>query len=528
MMERAERTLVAWCPDWPVIAAGVALDQPAIVVHANRVACSPAARAEGVVEGLRRRRDAQGRCPQAELLAHDPARGARAYEPAVAALDVLCPQVEITRPGSCWPPPVPPATTAATTPWPNGGCRAQRALQGTAPVHVGIADGMLAATAAARQADRARRWSSPRRAGGVPRLVAGHHPGRGGRRRGGRPARGPHGRDRRRAGRLGLRTFGSLADVPAGDVLARFGTEGAVLRRLAHGLDARPLAARHRPPTWRSPSSSTRRSSGSTRRPSWPSAWPTSCTRSWAAAVWPAPGWRWPPRPSTGRPSSGAGATRGPSARRRWPSGSAGSSTGGCRGRPRRPAGISQLTLRPRRWWRPAADSSGSGAETLLDERAARALARVAGLLGAEAVRVPERRGGRGPGEQLTMVPSMAVDLVGSRPAAGQGGSPTPGPAACRRRHRLVHPDAPPVELVDGTGRLVGVSGRGSISSTPETLVAGGTTHRVVAWAGPWPADERWWRDRGTMPGPGPGGHRRGRPPPHRRRWPLDLEATYD
>jgi protein ImuB len=57
----------------------------------------------------------------------------------------------------------------------------------------------------------------------------------------------------------------------------------------------------------------------------------------------------------------------------------------------------------------------------------------------------------------------------------------------------LVHPEAPPVELVDGTGRLVGVSGRGSISSTPETLVAGGATHRVVAWAGPWPADERWW-----------------------------------
>ena len=30
--------------------------------------------------------------------------------------------------------------------------------------------------------------------------------------------------------------------------------------------------------------------------------------------------------------------------------------------------------------------------------------------------------------------------------------------------------------------------------------MAGGASHRVVAWAGPWPADERWWD---------PAGHRR-------------------
>src|SRR4051812_14020285 len=152
--EDVERTLVAWCPDWPVVAAGVPLDRPAIVVHANRVvACSPAARAEGVIEGLRRR-EAQGRCPQAELLAQDPARDARAYEPAVAGIDVLCPRVEITRPGSC----------ALATRGPSryhGGDEAlaervgavlSGALGGAAAaeVRVGIADGMLAATAAAR------------------------------------------------------------------------------------------------------------------------------------------------------------------------------------------------------------------------------------------------------------------------------------------------------------------------------------------------------------------------------------------
>ncbi|MGH9235556.1 MAG: DNA polymerase Y family protein, partial [Acidimicrobiales bacterium] len=69
----ATRTLVVWCADWPVVAAGVPLDLPAAVLHANRVvACSPAARAEGV-ERHQRRRDAQSRCPELVLLDHDPA-----------------------------------------------------------------------------------------------------------------------------------------------------------------------------------------------------------------------------------------------------------------------------------------------------------------------------------------------------------------------------------------------------------------------------------------------------------------------
>ena len=42
------RTLVAWCPDWPVVATGVDLAEPVAVVYANRiVAASPGARAQG-------------------------------------------------------------------------------------------------------------------------------------------------------------------------------------------------------------------------------------------------------------------------------------------------------------------------------------------------------------------------------------------------------------------------------------------------------------------------------------------------
>ncbi|EEP70909.1 UMUC domain-containing protein DNA-repair protein, partial [Micromonospora sp. ATCC 39149] len=44
--------------------------------------------------------------------------------------------------------------------------------------------------------------------------------------------------------RLGLRTLGGFAALPAGDVLARFGFDGALAHRLAAGQDHRPLAVR--------------------------------------------------------------------------------------------------------------------------------------------------------------------------------------------------------------------------------------------------------------------------------------------
>src|SRR6476659_3922399 len=96
---KGTRTLVVCCPEWPVTAAGHGPDEPVAVLFANRVvACSAAARAEGVQRGIRRR-EAQGRCPELVVLDHDPSRDARAFEPVVAALDALCPRIEILRPG---------------------------------------------------------------------------------------------------------------------------------------------------------------------------------------------------------------------------------------------------------------------------------------------------------------------------------------------------------------------------------------------------------------------------------------------
>ena len=93
------RMAVVWCPDWPVVAWGVPLDEPAAVLVANRVvATSPAARAEGVRVG-QRRRDAQSRCPGLAVLERDVDREVRLFEPVVAALEAFTPRIEVTGPG---------------------------------------------------------------------------------------------------------------------------------------------------------------------------------------------------------------------------------------------------------------------------------------------------------------------------------------------------------------------------------------------------------------------------------------------
>ena len=152
------------------------------------------------------------------------------------------------------------------------------------------------------------------------------------------------------------------------------------------------------------------------------------------------------------------------------------------------------------------------GGETEADERAARALTRVQALLGVEAVQVPERRGGRGPAEQIRLVPAAAVDVVaravGAAAGAGSAGAagaaaavavargepppPWPGrlPAPAPAR---VHAGAAPAEVLDARGRPVVVTGRGEMVAPPAVVVVGGTRVEVAAWAGPWPVEERWW-----------------------------------
>ncbi|WP_433534919.1 DNA polymerase Y family protein [Micromonospora sp. CA-249363] len=228
------RTLLLWCPDWPVLAAeivdGIPATGPVAVLHANRVvACSERARAEGVRRGLRKR-EAQGRCPQLTVVDYDPGRDARAFEPVVAALEELVAGVEVVRPGAC-------AVAARGPSRYLGGeeAAAERLIEHVAQSclvesQVGIADGVFAAGLAAR----AGRVVAP---GGTPEFLAGMPV-----EALGRSALADLLR------RLGVRTLGDFAALPAGDVLARFGFDGALAHRLAAGRDHRPLAVRQ-PPT---------------------------------------------------------------------------------------------------------------------------------------------------------------------------------------------------------------------------------------------------------------------------------------
>ena len=132
------------------------------------------------------------------------------------------------------------------------------------------------------------------------------------------------------------------------------------------------------------------------------------------------------------------------------------------------------------------------GGETEVDERAARVAARLQGQLGADAVLVPEHRGGRHAEEQLTLVPASTVELRGRRLREDDEEAPWPGrlPAPSPSR---VPADPGAAELLDDQDRMVTVTGRGLPSASPATLVIGRHRHEITGWAGPWPVDERWW-----------------------------------
>jgi protein ImuB len=235
------RLLVASVPDWPVVAAGCSPDAPAAVVSANRVvAATAAARSEGVRPGLRRR-EAQGRCPDLAVIAADPGRDGRRWEPVVAAVEFLTPAVEILAPGA-----LSLATLGPSRYFGGDAAFGERVADvvdrtvGQAACRAGIADGLFAAGLAARVAGtgsagrvvvvapgKSREWLAP-----YPVSALGLE----------------HEDLTDLLLRLGVRTLGDLAALPGPSVLGRFGASGAAAYRLARGLDDRLLAARTPPP----------------------------------------------------------------------------------------------------------------------------------------------------------------------------------------------------------------------------------------------------------------------------------------
>ena len=179
------------------------------------------------------------------------------------------------------------------------------------------------------------------------------------------------------------------------------------------------------------------------------------------------------------------------------------------------------------------------GGDAMADDRAARAIARVQGLLGAEAVRVAVASGGRAPGERVTLVPfgdariperpvassavgpaiipeaaavEVAVEdvlrrIVERGPRQAKAGEAPPWPGRMAGPPPTHVPDVGvPAEVVGDRGATVAVDARGLLDGPPRRVRVGDQSTGaprwvgVASWAGPWPADERWWD---------PAGHRR-------------------
>ncbi|GAA2667599.1 hypothetical protein Apa02nite_010730 [Actinoplanes palleronii] len=427
------RTLLLWCPDWPVVAAEIVLGVPAaepIAVFANNrvLACSEAARRETVRRGLRRR-DAQGRCPQLVVVEHDPGRDARAFEPVVAAVEEVAAGVEVIRPGAC-------ALAARGPSRYYGGeeTAAERIVEHVGQTcavesQVGIADGVFAAGIAAR----AGRIVAP---GGTPAFLADVPVGALDR---------PELNDLLR--RLGVTTLGEFAALPAGDVLTRFGFDGALAHRLACGSDHRPLAVRQPPPdlavsdTYDEPLDrvDTAAFAGrvlAERLHERLAGYGLACTRLGVEAV-TADGqelhrvWR-----HDGLLTAAAIAER-----VRWQLD--GWLTGARRSGPARPtAGLVKLSLIPDGILVHAGLQPGlwgdAGAER---DRAHRAFSRVQGLLGPEAVVTPVIGGGRSGDDQIRLVP-WGDERSPAHPAAAHA-DPIPGLITVPVLDRTIAPELP-------------------------------------------------------------------------------------
>lgn len=489
----AVRTLVLWCPDWPVSAAelvdGVPATDPVAVLHANRVvACSEQARAKGVRRGLRRR-EAQSRCPQLTVVAHDPARDTRAFEPVVAAVEELVAGVAVVRPGVCAMPARGPARHLG-----GEGAAAERIIEQVAQAcavesQVGIADGAFAAGLAARTGQAVPPGGAPRFLADQPVEALG------------RPALADLLR------RLGVRTLGDFAALPSGDVLARFGADGALAHQLAAGRDHRPLAVRQPPadltvtvdqdePLDRVDAAAFVARALAERLHDRLTAYGLACTRLGIEAV-TAHGqelhrtWR-----HDGLLTAAAIADR-----TRWQLDGwlSGGRSGTESARPT--AGIVRLRLVPDGVVTSGALQPGLWGEAGEErDRAHRALSRIQGVLGPEAVVTAVLGGGRSPADQVRLVP-WGDERRSARPGppapvrspsrSGEppwpGRLPPPSPA-------VVLPEPLAATVRDAVEEPVVVSARLAVSAAPAWLtVADGRPVAITGWTGPWPVDERWW-----------------------------------
>ncbi|MFW0791057.1 DNA polymerase Y family protein [Gordonia sp. CPCC 205333] len=478
----SRRVLALWAPDWPAAAAGAEYDlaphEPIAVLRANRVAaCSASARRQGVRRGMSKRQ-AQANCPQLVVADDDMHRDGRLFEPVVAAVAQLVPNVEVLRPGLCVLP-----VSAGVRYFGSVEVLAEALVDAVSALgvesSVGVADEMFTAVLAARQgifvpADTDADFLAGRPIGELmiePSLCG-----------------------ERRAElvellwHLGVRSIGAFAALTSTDVATRFDDDAVLAHRQARANPSRPpsgqplltdLTVEHScdPPIERIDAAAFlgRRLAEELHRGL--SAAAVACTRLAVHAITERGQehsriWRCA-QPLT----ADATADRIRWQLEGWLTAAAG--RGGGIEKPDSP--IVTIILEPVEVASAGALQYEFTGDREMAERARRALARVQGLLGGDSVRLPVRSGGRGPAEQVTMV------------ALGDELQPTTDPAA-PWPGRLPEP-APAVTLTDVQVRLVDaeadpvtVTPRGAFSAEPTQLLLNRRTYTVSWWAGPWPS----------------------------------------
>lgn len=471
------RTIVLWCPDWPVLAAcretGLDPASPIALTESGLVfACSAAARRDGVARGLKLR-EAQYRSPGLVLLDYDAALDARVFEPVVRSVEATVPGVQLIRPGTLAMRARGPARYYGGEDAAASALLATVAELGVPGARVGIADGPFAAEQAARAArgspvgivapGASAAFIAPLPVG----LVV----------------------DVRTAillNRLGVRTLGEFAALPDDDVRRRFGAAGAFAHDRAAGREQARVIARTPPPEFEveqhfEPPLDRIDQLAFAFRVSAEEfiermrAVRLVCTGlrielddergGHSSRSWLHPRWFTPADVID---------------RVRWQLQGAGTADSGL------DSPIVRLRIVPER-----IDSTGNHEEGLWgggpDERVHHGLTRVQSMLGHEAVVTAAIGGGRMLADRQVLVPWGDRPPERTSEAPWPGSLPTLAPASVFRE-RL------PVSLLDEHGAVVAIDDRGAISAAPERFaVGGGEAAPVRAWAGPWPVVERWW-----------------------------------
>ena len=526
--ESPVRSLVLWFPDWPVTAltrAGASepsrgsavppaepraqpLDPalPIAVVEAGAVvACSAAARAEGVRRG-QRRRDAQARCPGLAIVAADAARDQRAFAPVIARIEETAPGVQLVRPGLC--------ALRARGParYYGGEIEAARVLlgalreRGLTDVRAGIADGPFTAEQAATAASSAAEPVFTVPAGGAAGFLAPLSVavlGTSSLLSAGTSSRGTVAASRKTApagtdlvgllARLGVQTLGEFAAMDEDRVRERFGERGIRLHALAGGRDSQPVQPRTPPPelqrevAFEPPLEIADQVAFGMRIVADEfiaglGAIDLVCTElrvelvgdrgERSERVWLHPA------------SFDAAAVVD---RVRWQLGEeVGELGGGGTEKGLLRSGVTLVRISPE-----AVDAASHHRPAIFgaapEERVHHALSRVQAMLGHRGVVTPMIGGGRWLAERQVLVPWGDRAVVAKERARPWPGSlPDPLPTT-------VFAEPPTVEVLALGGATVDVDERGAVSAVPAVLVESGRRRAIEAWAGPWPVIERGW-----------------------------------